>query len=630
VRPVSSKRDAPHTISAVLDDRLVGAQIEHDDEHPRTGRRGCSADRLVTQASRFMMVRMSAFPSGFMRVLGRSVLAAALASVLLCATASAGTIGYLYTSIGSGIDEFSIGSDTSLTYAGAVAGGPTTPSEYPGSLVMAKTADGENLYQLAGTGKTTTIYQFSIDPSTGAASAKTPASVGSIGGNAPGDRNPLAVFNPAATGAAGQNAVYVLSDQNAEHAQIDIFDIDPTTGALTSAEEVLVPDVRVGVGFAYSGDVLVVTGGDAEGHSIFQRAIIDASTGTPVFTELAEAPCGTTVSPCDPTSAPYMLDEDHMLIRDPFVPEPESFEKITIGFSAFEVGGSWNALGSSAAHRWGGAQNITSNGHEYLVIDHQIEYEKVSQDGEPDTGETGIEAISSDGLSEGFILLPLESSKFFGPTGIYSLGSGFYIANGGGSGYVDGGAYRLAAGKLPESTELDKPLGTAMTGFLLAGSAGPGPGGPGAGSSETPAAGSGTTPAAGSGSSGTPAAGAQIKGVAGAVIKAIGLSGGGSAKLGSGVIKLDVTCGLPCTVSGFVLPPGAKAASAHKKPKALPFKSVRLSGSGKPVVVTLRFTTAQKQLAAALLRKHEKVTAKITVTEGPGGAAPQSRSIRIT
>ena len=128
------------------------------------------------------------------------------------------------------------------------------------------------------------------------------------------------------------------------------------------------------------------------------------------------------------------------------------------------------------------------------------------------------------------------------------------------------------------------------------------------------------------GNTGAPAVGGLIK--PGSQIKAIGLTGSASAKLGSGVIKLDVTCGLPCTVSGSVLPPGAKAASARRKPRALPFKSVRLAGSGKPVVVTLRFTAAQKKLATALLRKHEKVTAIVTVTEAPGGAAAQSTSIR--
>ena len=580
-----------------------------------------------------MIVRMSAFSSGRVCVLGWSVLVAVLASVLLCASAGAATTGYLYTSIGGSIDEFSVGADTSLTYAGAVAAGPTTPTNYPGSLVMAKTADGENLYELAGTGSTSTIYQFSIDPSTGAPIPKSPVSVGSIGGNATDNRNLLAVFNPAASGAAGMNALYVLSNENPEQARIDVFDIDATTGALTPAQEIPVLEVKTGVGFAYSGDVLAITGGSFEDHPVFQRAVIDPSTAIPVFPEKSDAPCGPPPSTCSPTAAPYMLDTEHMLIHDPFVPNPSSGpEEYTLGFTAYVVGFGWDDLGSSAAHRWGWAGNITTDGEEYLVLEHQIESEKFSEEGEPVTGETGIEGIAADGGSEGFTVLPGESSKLFAPTGIYALGSGFYIANAGVSGLVNGGAYRLEAGHLPAATELDKPLGTEMTGFLLGGSGteGPGPGGgsegtgPGGPNSGEPPAGSSTN----GGNTGAPAVGGLIK--PGSQIKAIGLTGSASAKLGSGVIKLDVTCGLPCTVSGSVLPPGAKAASARRKPRALPFKSVRLAGSGKPVVVTLRFTAAQKKLATALLRKHEKVTAIVTVTEAPGGAAAQLTSIKIT
>ena len=159
---------------------------------------------------------MSALPSGSVGVLGRSVLVAALASVLLCASASAQTVGYLYTAIGGNIGEFEVGADTSLTPAGSRVGGPTT-IEYPGTLVMAKTADGENLYELAGTGKTETIYQYSVGP-TGALTDKTPVSVGSIPLLGSEEQHMMAVFNPAAKGEAGQNALYVLSGPNTEHA----------------------------------------------------------------------------------------------------------------------------------------------------------------------------------------------------------------------------------------------------------------------------------------------------------------------------------------------------------------------------------------------------------------------------
>jgi hypothetical protein len=582
-----------------------------------------------------MIARMtSAFPSGLVRVLGRSVLASALASVLLCAPAGAQTIGYLYTAIGGGVAQFAVNADTSLTYEGLVSGGPSTV-DFPGSLVMAKTADGENLYQLAGTGTTETIYQYSVSPSTGALTAKDPDVVGSVPLLASEERRFMAVYNPADSGAGGQNALYVLSGPNTESAKIYMFDIDATTGALTQADEIPIPGMRFGEALAYSGDVLAVTGSTTSFDEGFQRAVIDPSSGIPEFESLPDAPCPG--HSCDDGQL-YMLDSEHMLSANLILnPNNKLVEEYVAGVSAYEVGGSWGSLGSSATVRPGPGE-ITANGHEYFTLEQQSEFEALDNE-EPFTGEALFEAFSPDGLSEGHTRLP--SSTVVGPTGIFALGSGLYIANQGVHGFSTGGAYRLSSNQPPVSTELDQTLGDAMTGFLIAGSEGtgagggtegPGPGGPGSGSAETPAAGSGTTPSAGSGSSETPAAGAagaQIKG-AGAVVKAISLSGSGSAKLGSGVIKLDVTCGLPCTVSGFVLPPGAKAASAHKKPKALPFKSIRLAGSGEPVLVTLRFTPAQKKLATALLRKHEKVTANITVTEAPGGASPQSTSIKIT
>jgi hypothetical protein len=580
-----------------------------------------------------MIERMTrTFPRWTVRALRRSALVAVPACLLLCAPAGAQTIGYLYSAIGGGVAQFAVNADTSLTYEGLMSGGPSTV-DFPGSLVMAKTADGENLYQLAGTGTTETIYQYSVNPSTGALTAKDPDVVGSVPLLASEERRFMAVYNPADSGAGGQNALYVLSGPNTESAKIYMFDIDATTGALTQADEIPIPGMRFGEALAYSGDVLAVTGSTTSFDEGFQRAVIDPSTGIPEFESLPNAPCPG--HSCDDGQL-YMLDSEHMLSANLILnPNNKLVEEYVAGVSAYEVGGSWGELGSSATVRPGPGE-ITANGHEYFALEQQSEFEALSNE-EPFTGEALFEAFSPDGLSEGHTRLP--SSTVVGPTGIFALGSGLYIANQGVHGFSTGGAYRLSSNQPPVSTELDQTLGDAMTGFLIAGSEGtgpgggsegPGPGGPGSGSSETPAAGSGATPAAGSGSSGTPAAGAgaQIKG-SGAVVKAITLSAGGSAKLKSGVIKLDVTCGLPCSVSGVVLLPGAKAASAHK-PKALPFKSVKLPGSGKPVVVTLRFTPAQKKLVAALLGKHKKVTAEVTVTEAPGGAAAQSLSIRVT
>jgi len=580
-----------------------------------------------------MIERMTrTFPRWTVRALRRSALVAVPACLLLCAPAGAQTIGYLYSAIGGGVAQFAVNADTSLTYGGLMSGGPSTV-DFPGSLVMAKTADGENLYQLAGTGTTETIYQYSVNPSTGALTAKDPDVVGSVPLLASEERRFMAVYNPADSGAGGQNALYVLSGPNTESAKIYMFDIDATTGALTQADEIPIPGMRFGEALAYGGDVLAVTGSSTSFDEGFQRAVIDPSTGIPEFESLPDAPCPG--HSCDDGQL-YMLDSEHMLSANLILnPNNKLVEEYVAGVSAYEVGGSWGELGSSATVRPGPGE-ITANGHEYFALEQQSEFEALSNE-EPFTGEALFEAFSPDGLSEGHTRLP--SSTVVGPTGIFALGSGLYIANQGVHGFSTGGAYRLSSNQPPVSTELDQTLGDAMTGFLIAGSEGtgpgggsegPGPGGPGSGSSETPAAGSGATPAAGSGSSGTPAAGAgaQIKG-SGAVVKAITLSASGSAKLKSGVIKLDVTCGLPCSVSGAVLLPGAKAASAHK-PKALPFKSVKLPGSGKPVVVTLRFTPAQKKLVAALLGKHKKVTAEVTVTEAPGGAAAQSLSIRVT
>jgi hypothetical protein len=568
-----------------------------------------------------MIVWMSAFLRGPVCAPSRCalvvVLAFVLVCVLLCASAGAQTVGYLYTAAGSQIESFDVGSDTSLMLSGSVASGTTSPKE-PGALVMAKSADGENLYELAGGLGGATIRQYSIDPATGVPSPKSPEIAGSVPRLPEEVPHLMAVFNPAANGEAGQNAVYVLAG-TAKQAELFVFDIDATTGAVTSTRQFPVPGILNPGYLAYSGNTLVVSNAG----SVFQSAEIDLASATPVFREKSSKVCEYFCTRI------YMIDPDEMLAGAGVIDTDSPIAGTVVsGVSAFSPG-IWTGLGGGFTYRPGPAA-LTANAHEYFGLE-EVPFREPLEPAEYWTrgewGDVYVQTFAPDGTPGAAILMPEQSSALQGPSALFSLGSGLYLANSSVKGdFATGEAVRLSP---PVQTKLEEPLGDAMTGFLLAGSAGPGPGGPGSGSSETPAAGSGTTPSAGSGSSGTPAGGAQIKG-AGAVVKTLGLSGSGSAKLGSGVIKLDVTCGLPCTVSGFVLPPGAKAASAHKKPKALPFKSIRLAGTGKPVVVTLRFTPAQKQLAAALLRKHEKVTAKITVTEGPGGAVPKSKSIRIT
>ena len=360
----------------------------------------------------------------------------------------------LYTAVGANIEQFAVGTDTSLDYAHSVAGGPTT-AEDPGSLVMAKTADGENLYQLAGTGSTETIYQYSIDPSTGAPSPKSPASVGTIALLGSEERHFLAVFNPAASGEGGQNALYVLSGPNTETAVIYVFDIDPTSGALTAAGEVAIPEMRFGEALAYSGNVLAVNGTTTSFDEGFQSATIDPSTGTPVFGSLPDAPCPGHF--CDGGSL-YMLDPEQMLISA-LVPNPNGgLPEEVDGVAAYDVGGAWGGLGSAATRR-GEIREITGNSHEYLVLERQSESEAL-QNEETYTGETLVETFGSDGLAGGYTQLPSELSR--GPEGIFTLGSGLYFANSSGAGL----AYRLSAGQPPVSTELDKPLGDATAGFL--------------------------------------------------------------------------------------------------------------------------------------------------------------------
>ncbi|MGA9285230.1 MAG: hypothetical protein WBV85_07285 [Solirubrobacteraceae bacterium] len=379
----------------------------------------------------------------------------------LSVPAGAQTIGYLYSAVSGGIAQFDVGSDTSLTPESVVGGGPATPT-FPGSVAMAKTPSGESLYQLAGTGATETIYQYSVNASTGALTPKNPIAVGSVPLLASEEHRFLAVFNPAATGQGGQNALYVLSGPDTKSAFVYVFDIDATTGALTEASEIPVPGIKFGEALAYNGNVLAVTGSGPDGEG-FQRGVIDPSTGIPEFESLPDAPCPG--FSCD-DGLLFMLDTEHMLSANLVLnPNQKLVEEYVAGVSAYEVGGSWGNLGSSATIRPGPGE-ITANGHEYLVLERQSETEALERE-EPFTGEALFEAFSPDGLSEGYTQIP--SSTVVGPTGIFALGSGLYIANVGIHGFTTGLAYRLSQDQPPVSTELDGTLGSAMTGFLLEG-----------------------------------------------------------------------------------------------------------------------------------------------------------------
>ena len=613
------------------------------------------------------------------------MLIASIGLLVLCAQAGAETTGYLYSAMDGGIAEYDIAPGSGITAEGFAPGGAATPTD-PGSIVMAKTADGENLYQLAATSSASqTIHQYTANPS-GFLSAKSPAAVGAIPLLGSDEKHFMAVFNPAAKGESGQNALYVLSGPDTEHADLYIFDIDATTGALTAAGSVAAPGISFGAALAYSGNRLVISGRGDEG-SGFQLAEIEASNGMPHF------PVSQPDAPCPPSSctvgALYMLDSDQMLAFN-LVPNIDSKVPgtLTYGVSAFEVGGGWGDAGSSPGYR-PGPRDITGNGSEYFGTEGLADTEVFEvEDGEFSTSEYGdswVEGFDPDGGSEGHFELPEKGGV---PIGIFSLGTGLYVSNStySESTFTTGDAYHLAPGKAPAQVS-GTELGSAMTGYLFATK------------SEQEADEKAQTEAkeaAKKEAEEKPEKEAKEKaeqeereeaeeeaefeeklkakeaeklkaaeeeklkaekeaiaktsgsgGISGALplappltgsapspsqplgkAKVILLSPTTSAKLKSGAVKLSVSCGLPCTVAGTIVLPGAKAAKAGKS-RELPFKSVKLPGSGTPVVVTLRFTATQRKLLSGLLRRHVRVTAKITVTEAPGGAAPQSRSIRI-
>lgn len=424
-------------------------------------------------------MRLGGLRGGGLELAGALALAVVLVLVLalaLCASAQGATAGFLYTAVGSSIDTFAVGADTSLTYQGATPGGAVTPY-YAGSVVMARTADGENLYELSGTGTSQTIYQYSVDPTTGAVTAKSPATVGPVpqANTTEGELRLLGVFNPAATGAAGQNALYVLSQPSASVAAIEVFDIDATTGALTQAAEVGVTGVSASISMGYSGATLVVNGVYE-----FASATIDPTTGLPVFDPTTEAPCSP--YPCSDGTM-YVMDPDHLLTFDNDIPNPNSMsDPVGSGVEAFEPH-SFAPLGGTITEPRYGPRDITSNGTDYFVT----EADTIETD--PTYGDSWWEEFDPDGLSDGYTQLPSGSS----PGGIFSLGSGLYIAdeNSDASGFDDGLAYALSPGSPPQETTLSQPLGDSMTGFLI-GSGGGGAGGGGAGGGGAGGGGGGT------------------------------------------------------------------------------------------------------------------------------------------
>jgi hypothetical protein len=443
------------------------------------------------------------------------------------AVARAAPAGHLYTAVGSGINEFDIGPEGSLTSKGTAAGGATNMT-YPGSIAMAQTADGESLYELAGTGSTETIYQYSVDSATGLLSAKSPATIATIPLISSEEQHMIAVFNPTAHGEDGQNALYVLSGPDFEHTYLYMFDIDPVTGALSSAGEIPVRGMYFGGYLAYSGKTIVVEGAALDGTG-FQNATIEPTSGIPVFPWNPYVPCPE--HSCDDGRI-AMLDPEHVLDAT-LIPasSPKVLGEYVGGFQALAPGAAWLPLDSTPFEQSFGPV-FTPGASEYLVVKQQ------------ESGMTFFEGIDADGLSEGHTLLAGESTKTLGVSADFALGSDLFIANVNeiDTRFTTGGAYRLSQETPPEEASVDGVLGDAMTGFLLS-----------------------EATSGGSEPEGTPEGGGETGGDPGPI---------GTPKGSSGETGTPAASSLPPSVTG-----AGKGASAPLLPPATKIVSVKIAGA---------------------------------------------------
>ena len=243
-----------------------------------------------------------------------------------------------------------------------------------------------------------------------------------------------------------------------------MFDIDATSGALTQveAEGIPIPGMRIGVALSYSGKVLAVTGGDAAGHEVFQRAGLDQALQAAEFESLPDSPCPE--HSCDDGTL-YMLNEELMLsanvVLDVDAKVPETYKA---GVSSYEVGGAWGPVASYLTHR-PGPRDLTAIGSRYFGSEDLSMNPFEIEAGEFQTSEYGhswIEEFAEDGAPEGYFELPGTDRV---PDALLALGSQLYVANASeGFGAVLNGD-RLTPSE-GTATELGSPLGAAMAGFL--------------------------------------------------------------------------------------------------------------------------------------------------------------------
>ena len=225
---------------------------------------------------------------------GQYSISAGLLSPLVPATVAIGAGSYsgiaaspgghfVYVVYGTSIAAFSVAPVT-----GALSAGPV----YTGSVGFMNIALSPNgLYLYAGASDNNSLYQFDVNPTTGALSPMTPASVITAG-------SPYGI-------AVTPNGASVYVADEVENV-VSQYDVNPTTGALSPMAEPTVPTGTepLNIAVAPNGLSAYVTdpGNFGAGNGMVSQYGIDPSTGaltalSPALVPSANGPDGLAVSP---------------------------------------------------------------------------------------------------------------------------------------------------------------------------------------------------------------------------------------------------------------------------------------------------------------------------------------------
>ncbi len=189
---------------------------------------------------------------------------------------------FVYVDYGTSIAAFSVNATTGALTAGPVFTGSVGLSN------LALSPDGRSLY--AG-GSDNNLYQFDVDPSTGALTPKTPASVVTAG----------SPFGVAVT--PDGHSVYAVDEVQNEISQ---YDVDPTTGVLTPKTPATVATGAepLNIAIAPDGSSAYVTdpGNFSVGGGVVSQYDIDPTTGaltpkSPATVAAGTGPVGVVASP---------------------------------------------------------------------------------------------------------------------------------------------------------------------------------------------------------------------------------------------------------------------------------------------------------------------------------------------